>query len=317
MEHKIIVIQTIKQFNDIYNEFKESAKINFSENKYANDIFLVGLDTEYISKDNNPKSFDNCLNWIEKADKIAICKLQLATKQMSLVIDLCKFNKILPENLIKIITTESWIKTGVGISNDLKYLSYNFNLAQCNGGIDIKTFAELKGCTNPNLLDIYTNISNGMYKDHVKKNKKINKQQIIDWSLDMTIEQVEYAGMDAYMSYIIGEYLITGLIKYPQFDKFRIILDKDDNDNNINTYNDKQLLVTTSLSCKNYIGLLQEYSQKTKLKLPIYQDENCDDINYKFKISCNFKDLTTYGFGNNKKEAKTASAQEKVELIGM
>lgn len=313
MLHNILVIQTAEQFNNIYNDFKDSAKINSAT---MNEIFLVGLDTEYISKDNNLNSFDSCLNWVLKADKIAVCKLQLSTKKMSLVIDLCKFNKQLPDNLIKIITKESWIKTGVGISNDLKYLSYNFDLGQCNGGIDIKIFAELKGCMNPNLLDVYKNVSNNMYGDYLKKIKKSKKHhQNIDWSLDLTMEQIEYAGMDAYMSYIIGEYLITGLMS-PQFDKFKCNI-ADNNDTNRTNDSNKQIIIATSLVSKNYIGILQEYSQKNKIELPVYQDINCDNKNYKFKISCKFKDIITFGYGDNKKEAKTSSARKMLQKLNI
>lgn len=302
MSYKIIVIQTVEQFNTIYNEFKESAKINFVE---SNEIYHIGLDTEYISKDNNPKSFSNCQMWLQKADKIAVCKLQLATNKMSLVIDLCKFNKMLPDNLVKIITAESWIKTGIGISNDLKYLSYNFDLGQCNGGIDIKQIAELKECHNPNLFDVFHNTSNNQYNDTIKKHKK-KFDPNTDWSNDMTMEQIEYAGMDAYMSYKIGEYLINGIIKYPQFDKLKSKIKMD-----------QQILISTPIAVKNYIGRLQEYTQKNKINMPIYQYQGHDLTTNKFQISCTVQNITTNGYGANKKDAKISAAKYMLKKLNI
>lgn len=307
MALKIIVVQSSEQFHLIYDEFKNSAKLDLLDKNLesTNEKFLIGLDTEYISKDNNPESFSKCYNWVHRVKKIAVCKLQIATEKISLVIDLCKFEKQLPDNLVKIITSESWIKTGIGISNDLKYLSYNFDLGQCNGGIDIKQFAEMKGCLSPNLLNIFQNIA-GTYDHHIKKSKK-KDNFTFDWSLDMSMEQIEYASMDAYMSYKIGEYLIIGIVKYPQFDKFKF----DIMDSNESMKNQKKILsnITLLITQKNYIGLLQEYAQKNKLKLPIYQDEVNNDPD-KFKISCNFESLKVYGFGPNKVKAKTLSAEK-------
>lgn len=331
MLHKIHVIQTVEQFNLLYQEFKESAIISNS-NSILN-YFLIGLDTEYISKDNNPESFSKCLNWVHRADKIAVCKLQLATSKLSLVIDLCKFNKLLPDKLLNILGNESWIKIGIGISNDMKYLSYNFNLGQCNGAIDIKIFAELKGCLTPNLLDIYKNVSNNLYSDYVEKIKNKKSNSVIDWSMDMTMEQIEYAGMDAIMSYKIAEYFMNGIMKYSYFDKLENSdkidkinkIDKIDKIDKINKFDkidkinkmDKisQSIITATITNRNYIGILQEYSQRNKLMLPTYQDDKCDDKNHRFKISCHLGNNLTYGYGANKKEAKTLSAQKMLEIL--
>lgn len=315
MSTTIVVIQSNEQFNLMYDEFRESAKIN-----ELGDVFLVGLDTEYISKDNNPVSFLKSLNWVYKADKIAVCKLQLATDKICFVIDICKMNRNLPENLVKILTGESWIKTGVGISNDLKYLSYNFNLGHCPGGIDVKTIAQLKGCTNPNLLDIYKSICGSTFDSTIEKIKKkeYNKECAIDWSRDMTMDQIQYAGMDAIMSYKIGRYLIDGICKGAQFDKFKVDVDYKVKNNDLDNQNsNNKLVVTTSIVCRNYIGVLQEYAQKNKLKIPTYIDAVCNDDNYRFKVLCQFNSTTTNGYGSNKKEAKINAAYNMVELLSI
>jgi hypothetical protein len=312
MSTTISVIQSSDQFNLIFDEFKKSAKIT-QVSSCTGDTFLVGLDTEYISKDNSPESFGKCSDWVIQADKIAICKLQLATGTMCLVIDLCKFNRDLPDNLIKIITCDSWMKVGVGISNDLRYLSYNFNLGQCSGGIDIKNFAQLRGTSNPNLLDIYISID-GSVSSRVRKIK--SKDFNVDWSKDMTIEQIEYAGTDAIMSHKIGQYFIDGITRSPQFDKLKCDGDTSSNDNdNKNKSKNRETIITVPFMDRNYIGILQEYCQKKKVGLPTYKEVSCDGSAYKFKISCKLGLNTMYGFGSSKKEAKMMAAEKMLELI--
>lgn len=319
MSEKIIVIQSSEQFNEIFNDFKKSAKIDIENNGYVN-VYLIGLDVECIAKNNNNcESFENCNNWVKKVDDIAVCKLQIATSSICLVIDLCKFNSNLPNNLITIIKSEYWIKTGVGISNDLKNIAYNFDLGQCAGGIDVKVIAELYGCMNPNLLDIYKNISNGKsnsYFEHIKNKKNYNT----DWSRDLTIDQIEYAAIDAIMSYKIGEYLINGLIKNPYLDKFKSSYNAYENDVNNNIINNLNInksnnIIISNLVARNYIGTLQEFSQKNKMMLPIYDNEPCDDNKYRFKMSCTFNNVQAHGYGLNKKEAKSACAQQIVNIL--
>jgi dsRNA-specific ribonuclease len=339
--YDIMVITSKVQFDSIFNDFKESAKI--SSNPH---IYMIGLDIECISKDNN-KSFDKCLQWVNQADTIASCKLQIASKTHCLVIDLCKFEKILPENLIKILTSESWIKTGVGISKDLDTLSYNFLLGQCNGAIDVKTYASIYGINNPNLADLYKSVTGisvnknihkekNKYENRIRnvsnnninsnnniKNENIdianninmgnqNEEYIIcDWSKSLTIEQIEYASMDAIMSYKLGSILIEGLVG--SFKKFKEIIPTQQKSDQSDITLSQPLKM--KLLSSNYIGDLQEIAQKKKITLPEYVFSKSTETNYNFKVLCNFDLKTTCGFGMTKKDAKANAAKNMLDLL--
>jgi hypothetical protein len=236
--NKIYVITKREEFNSIYDEFKNSALLKLEPN-----IYLIGLDIEYICKSNYPNSFKNYKNWLKVANEIAVCKLQLSTKSISIVIDLCKFteNAELPDNLIKILKSDAWIKTGVGISSDIAYLSTNYCLGQCNGCIDMKTYAQLKGL-DCSLIGLYNTITGS----NDKKNKK---DSICDWTQSLTEEQIQYTAHDGYMSYIVGKHFISNII------------DKLDNDKVESTIN------TIDISI-NYVGRINEHAQKYRTDLP-------------------------------------------------
>jgi len=339
MAHKISVVTNREQFNSLFNEFRDSAKI--SENPH---IFFIGLDIEYICKDNNPTSFSKCLSWVKNADnKIAVCKIQLATNTMAMVIDLCKFERDLPQNLIKILISDSWIKTGIGISNDLSYLSINFDLGQCNGGIDLKIIAQLRGCQSPNLFDLYQSVADFKYTDFVEKHKKKSGLDgRIDWSMDMTFEQIEYASMDAIMSYKVGKYFIDAIMTVTQLGKMGGMIQLRSSSESssesstppplpsvpppplpsivteskeILVIPTPQMIITTMVTNKNYIGMLQEYGQKNAKGFPEYKDHIYTGGYYPFTVSCTFLGKTVSGQGMTKKEAKTNAAKNMLEKL--
>lgn len=305
--HNIIIVTSREHFDNIFGEFKESAKINSNP-----EIFLTGLDTEFITKSNNVASFSKCSSWTLKADKIAVCKLQLATGKMCLVIDLCKFETLLPDNLIKLLTSESWLKSGIGISHDLSYLSYNFNLGQCNGGIEMKTYADLCCIKNPSLTELYKMVTGK------KISKTRDKTNEIDWATGLTVEQIEYAAMDAIMSHEIGKYFAEDIVN-------KLVKFKSNNVSNCKN-EEPSLIISTKFVEKNYIGELQEYAQKKYLKLPVYEEitpdkEYCSKYSLdiknckQFNISCLFNDKHSFGFGDTKKQAKTMAAKNMLESL--
>jgi hypothetical protein len=313
--HKIMVIISKEHFDSIFVEFENSAKI-----KSNPEIYLVGLDTEYISRGNNSDSFSNCLVWVKKAESIATCKLQLATSTMCLVIDLCEFEGNLPENLIKILTSESWLKTGVGIAKDLTNLSYNFELGQCNGGIELEIFSYL--CNNPfhGLADLYKNVT-GELIDIKKKNKKamVKDTYKIDWSKSLTVSQIEYASTDAIMSYIIGKALIDAILTNSVKLKTKNP-PSTSTSTSTSTSSIRPALITTKFMKKNYISELQEYAHKMKKELPEYKsvEQNINlinDIQERFEVTCLFNNIKTTGYGNTKQMAKYAAAKLMLETI--
>ena len=233
---KIYVITKKEEFDRVHDEFKTSALIKTNPN-----IYHIGLDIEYICKANFPVSFAKCTKWVKKAmDELAVCKLQLSTDKITIIIDLCQFcdNQELPDNLIKILKLESWIKTGVGIYNDIIYLSNNYCLDQCNGYYDLKIIGQLKDI-NCSLIGLHNRISGD-------NNKKDYSNTICDWSQKLTEEQIKYIVQDSYMSYIVGKCFISNIISFDMFpEKKEIYQNKMDVSNMIiNTFSSSlQLLL--------------------------------------------------------------------------
>jgi len=252
--YKIIIIDNIDQFNKNFNLLYETSLIS----ETSNGIHIIGLDCEYLSRINYPESYNNADWCINKNDSVIVCKLQIATNNLCFIIDLCKFGKLLPDNLICILKSESWIKFGVGISNDIDILSYQYNLGNCNGVFNASILYRFFGFQNPSLENLYNLFS----KDPFKK-LEIEKR---DWSAEMTISQVKYASEDAIASYLIGIELLNSMKN-----SFSILLKKYENQtDNIMDHNQ---VIEIPLSDENYVGLVMEYVQKNKLKPPIFNFE--------------------------------------------
>lgn len=292
---QIEYIDSTEQFISKYSTFKENSKIHSK----GYPIYHIGLDCEYISKSSFPESFENSKTWTtQRSHDISICLIQLANPKSCLVIDLTKLGPALPTQLIDIIKSSNWIKTGVGIDLDITYLSDNFNLGQCNGCFDIKTFANLSGCETPN-LEFLNNVLGFATLD-----KSLNS--INDWSKPLTINQLKYASNDAISSYNIGSLMVNSL--------------KKSFNNNLNQksfFNSNVSNVTQTISISenteiNYVGKLQELAQKENILFPTYVESI---VNTKFKCECNFKNKISDGYGTNKKMAKNESAKNVFTLI--
>lgn len=225
---------------------------------------------------------------------VAICFIQIASKSTCLVINVCEFGKFLPNELINIITSEKWIKTGIGINLDMAYLTNNFNLKITNGNIDIATFASIMKIKTPNmnhLLEAF-NLTD-------KINKKSKKDSINDWSTNITLEMIQYAANDAFASYYLGSKIIDAMTNNVLIDPKYI-------------NNDKPQLIIANNCDENYIALLQEYAQKQNIKLPEY---SFFDNKNGFKCTCTFIDVSMSAENNNKKTAKKQAAKYVYEHI--
>lgn len=132
---------------------RESARRRTKQN-----MFCIGFDLEYISSDNF-KSLgysDEDLTWvINKEVKNIPCILQFSTDVCCVVVNLKELGLPLPNSIVDIITNMSWMKFGVGISADLKWLSKSYNLGQCNGAVELYNYALLANFENPNLENLY------------------------------------------------------------------------------------------------------------------------------------------------------------------
>jgi hypothetical protein len=221
------------------------------------------------------------------------------------VINLVKLGKILPNNLLKIIKNSCWIKGGVGIDNDLSILSQNYNLENCEGGIELKNIGLLAGTSNPNLEFMY----NTLLGDTHKKGSSI-----CDWSKELNEEQLTYAAHDAIMSFHL-----TNIILEPSIKAIRTIMsEKKLNSklslNMINVINTNNL--KKDINDINYIGRLNEYAQRESRQLPNYIElERSLNNNFPFKIGCEFKGIQTQSCGHSKKEAKQKAAKLLCEKI--
>ena len=196
----ITIIESIDDFIKIYPKL-EKASIYYQE---TTSIRLIGLDCEMISKNNVNDTYEKYLSEhleVIPYNDIIICKIIIYTEGICIIIDLGKFDDI-PKQLIEILKNDSWIKTGVGISNDLIILSHNYSLGMLVGCIEIKNIGIICGIPNPNLLELYKLLIND---NHMSKSKNTS----FDWSQELTLSQIKYARNDGYMSYMIGKKILN------------------------------------------------------------------------------------------------------------
>lgn len=301
-DYTISIIENIDQFNKIYTNFYAKS-INMNTG-----IHIIGLDCEYISKSSHQESFDKADWCIRKGNNPVVCKLQLACENMCIIIDLCKIGKTLPENLINILKSESWIKCGAGIGCDMDHLSYQYDLGHCNGSLNISIFCRYFGMLNPNLENIYNTL---IKKDNFKKEEFKGK----DWSKEMTVSQIKYASEDAIASYMIGIEFLNHMKN-----SLNVTLNKQPEQH---IENNETKLIEVKVSNENYVGVLLEYIQKKKLKPPTFDFELDIDKNNntkKFYCKCQLQledsvlNVKSDSF-SNKKDAKHDVSKKILEHI--
>lgn len=196
------IIESSEQFQKYFHLLKKSASIGSTPN-----VFVIGFDIEFFDRAHYPNSFEKSLEWVINNSKseIIACTIQIATKDICLVMNLVKMKYPLPKNLIKLLTNEAWIKVGVGIELDLKILSNNYELGHCSGGIEMRNIALLAHHTTPNLENLFSQF--------VTPYKK-RTHSIHDWSIELTREQILYAGFDAIMSYRLFNSMIEPSLNF-------------------------------------------------------------------------------------------------------
>lgn len=298
-DYKILIIENIDQFNKNFNNFYELSL----SGDISNGIHVIGLDCEYISNSSHPESYNNADWCINKNEFIIACKLQLATKNICMVIDLCKIGKNLPGNLITLLKSESWIKCGVGISGDMDLLSYQYNLGNCNGVFNASLLCKFCGFSNPNLENLYNIFS---------KNQDVFKKQDVknrDWSQDMSLTQIKYACEDAIASHAIGTELLVNL---------KNSVSSLQNKNMIKNENKMESAIEIMVSNENYIGKLLEYAQKNKFKQPQFDFDLDSSKNFYCvcKFESNNKEICFRSDGfPNKKECKQDVCKKILENL--
>jgi len=304
------IITSSDEFEKIYYKLEESS---FYESSI---IHLIGFDCEMITKNNHNEIFDNYLcehPKIEPYNNIIICKIIIYTEKLCIIIDLTKMYD-LPLLLIDILKNDSWIKTGVGISNDFIILSHNYELGILVGEIEIKNIGFLCNISNPNLLELYRLLTNDNLMLKIK-----NKS---NWSQELSLSQIKYAINDGYMSYMIGKKIFSILcpilknifrLNNNLYEKSNLIHNNIISLSTNNLFNDNLSIETNDDNY--YINKLQEHAQKNNLLLPKYNEFLVNNINEQYHCICSHEGNITYGIGKTKKIAKKESAESMYYII--
>lgn len=298
-----IVINNHDDFNNYFPLFKNSASVNSTPN-----IYFCGMDIEFI----NAKDCSNA-HWVTNTScGVIACVVQLATNDMCLVIHLAKMPPPIPKKLIHLFKSDAWTKVGVGLDNDIKILTRNYNLEYCSNVKDLREFALLAKIPNPSLENMY----NILFNKNIKKGKGKG-----DWHNELTNKDIDYAAKDAIMSYKIGWSLFSVVSEFLRDmsinDDIQIkvihnpySLSHFNNSNiNSNTSNENNDEINNNvIDTTDYISLLNDISQRHNFDRPVYEDQGI--IENEFTYTTTFADLTANGAGKNKKDAKKDCAKK-------
>ena len=299
----ISIVNNQDQFNTLFPTFKEQSKISSNP-----DIYMIGLDCEFISKANNEKSF----NKVDSVDKskcdTAICTIQIANQNQCIILNMTKI-KILPCLFEDVMISYNWIKTGVGINGDIGFINSNFGLNNIVSYFDLKLFGELCGIKSPSLKNMYESFGFGFLDKDTTS---------FDWTKDLTLEQLTYAGKDGFASYLIGQLFIKNMIQNVKclINSQQVI--QKSNEINITP------IINIDTKEQNYVGILQEYIQKNKYEFPEYiiKDHNVNIHPKEYICICQIKTQTdnfkVSSISSSKKNAKNETARlvcQKLKLI--
>lgn len=279
MTTQVYYITSTAQLNRLLIQLKQSALVNETPA-----IYRIGFDLEYITS-NEPAE------WVLNTVKNRIsCVIQLATAEICFVINLTKLGPHLPSSLIKIITNANWIKYGIGIDEDMKLLSQNYELGHCSGSYELKTLAEIHKLPSPSLKTLASQYLA----------LKVRKTLQCNWSGKLKTKQVKYAAIDAIVSYHLG---CNSLIFEPKTTQTTLELDLNIPKNETNV---------EPVLGKNYIGELQEYAAKNGKELPNYIERTNSG---NFVVECHFEGKVTSGSWISKKNAKKIAAGRMCFLV--
>ncbi|KAL7585139.1 3'-5' exonuclease [Lactuca sativa] len=154
---------------------------------------VVGVDVEW--RPNLIRSYEN-----------PVATLQLCVGRRCLIFQLL-FSPTMPQSLKNFLRNPSYTFVGVGINNDVEKLMQNWNLEVANTADIGDLAAEEYGMRN---------LRNAGLKGLTRRvlGKELIKPQNVtmsDWDDErLTLAQVQYACIDAFLSYKIGSILISG-----------------------------------------------------------------------------------------------------------
>jgi hypothetical protein len=209
---RIVYIENADDFHRPFLNLRESARGHTTP-----DHFLVGFDTEYV--EGNPKK---------------VCVIQMGTADLVLVIHVSRWGNYIPKQLLQAIQSPAWIKVGVGVGLDLHYISVQYKLGHCSGGIDLRNMALTMRLPHTSLVGLYNHFLKPMPQLPEKAQSSVH-----NWNLPGALpkQKVEYAGKDAYMGYAIFKAMLAPVIQVHSPTQKRTgsssinLLDEDEEDN--------------------------------------------------------------------------------------
>ena len=203
MSYRAYLVQTMDHFEEVMNKFERVANIYNSDPP----TYVCGLDAEGVNIDCDRVGFERVVAsgiYAVSPKQIAITYIQLATKGMVVVIDLCRlladfisFKAALPSKLVKILTHSNWKLGGVGIGQDIHYLAESFNLGHCRGIIDLQPYAIMARLEKSNLHDLDRCVGgSGKLTGHY------------NWTIPIRLKSdaFKYACQDAIASYNLNKF---------------------------------------------------------------------------------------------------------------
>jgi hypothetical protein len=167
---------------------------------------LVGLDLEWISRNIYPHRFQE--KGLNPEIQMILCKFILCNSKTCFIFDLCQLDSTkVPRTLIEILISNMWIKSGVNVLNDVKYMCnwIGISIHKNPGCFDVGEVAKKLQITRPNLENIYNIFV--LLREDLKK-KKCKKISLSDWSTVLNPKQKMYCIMDGYMSFMTGKHML-------------------------------------------------------------------------------------------------------------
>ncbi|KAI3762476.1 hypothetical protein L1987_52906 [Smallanthus sonchifolius] len=154
---------------------------------------VVGLDVEW--RPNQSRNMDN-----------PVATLQLCVGRRCLIFQILH-SPFVPQSLINFLRNPSYTFTGVGIENDVEKLTEDYNLVVARMA-DVRSLAAdaygVKALKNSGIKDLTVRVLGR----EVSKPKGITMSR---WDNQwLTPPQVQYACIDAFLSFEIGRILISG-----------------------------------------------------------------------------------------------------------
>lgn len=152
---------------------------------------VVGLDTEWMPH--------------EKPSKMKTAILQLCVETTCLIFQLFHMDDV-PDRLKRFLMDAKFTFVGVSVKNDIKKLKKEYGL-ECRNGVDVVEVANKEWPTRFVGGWGLKRMAEELVGLHMKKPKQVCKSQ---WhARDLTMEQLEYACLDAYVSFRIGHKLLV------------------------------------------------------------------------------------------------------------